>query len=78
MKVIVMKMILLLKSNIKSDILDDLIYVFTPKGDVVELPKGSTPLDFAYRIHSRVGDTCVGAIVNEQIVPLIMNLIIMI
>ena len=58
------------ESNIKSDILDDLIYVFTPKGDVVELPKGSTPLDFAYRIHSRVGDTCVGAIVNEQIVPL--------
>ncbi len=58
------------ENNIKSDILEDVIYVFTPKGDVVELPKGATPLDFAYRIHSHVGDTCVGAIVNEQIVPL--------
>lgn len=58
------------EANIKNDILNELIYVYTPKGDVVELPKGATPIDFAYRIHSRVGDTCVGALVNENIVPL--------
>ena len=46
------------------------IYCFTPKGDVIELPKGSTPLDFAYRIHTKVGETTVGAIVNNVIVPL--------
>ena len=55
---------------INSDIFSDLIYTYTPKGDVVELPAGATPIDFAYRIHSRVGDTTVGAIVNDQIVPL--------
>lgn len=55
---------------VDDDILTDLIYVFTPKGDVVELPKGSTPIDFAYRIHSKVGDTMVGAIVNDQMVPI--------
>ncbi len=57
-------------ANVNADILGDLIYVFTPRGDVVELPKGSTPVDFAYRIHSKVGDTTVGAIVNDEIVPL--------
>ena len=55
---------------VNSDIFSDLIYAYTPKGDVVELPIGSTPIDFAYRIHSHVGDTTVGAIVNDQIVPL--------
>lgn len=58
------------EANVKNDILNELIYVYTPKGDVVELPKGATPIDFAYRIHSRVGDTCVGALVNDNIVPL--------
>lgn len=53
-----------------NEILNENIYVFTPKGDVVELPYGATPIDFAYRIHSKVGDTMVGAIVNEEIVPL--------
>lgn len=57
-------------NSFKEDFLDEMIYVFTPKGDVVELPKGSTPIDFAYRIHSDVGDKTVGAIVNDLIVPL--------
>lgn len=57
-------------NSVKEDILNDSIYVFTPKGDVIELPKGSTPIDFAYRVHSKVGDTMVGAIVNGNIVPL--------
>ena len=58
------------EKTVNSDIFSDLIYTYTPKGDVVELPIGSTPIDFAYRIHSHVGDTTVGAIVNDQIVPL--------
>lgn len=53
-----------------SEILSNSIYVYTPKGDVVELPDGACPIDFAYRIHSRVGDTTVGAIVNDNIVTL--------
>ena len=56
--------------DVNNDFLSEMIYVYTPKGDVVELPKGSSPIDFAYRIHSGVGDTMVGAIVNDQIVPL--------
>ncbi len=56
--------------DVTSDMLAEMIYVFTPKGDVMELPKGSTPVDFAYRIHSDVGDKTVGAIVNDTIVPL--------
>ncbi len=55
---------------VMNDVLKDSIYVYTPKGDVIELPLGSTPIDFAYRVHSRIGDTMVGAIVNDQIVPL--------
>ena len=50
--------------------LNNNIYVFTPKGDIIELPKGATPIDFAYKIHTRVGETTVGAIVNNNIVPL--------
>lgn len=57
-------------SNVQSDFLNESVYVFTPKGDVLELPKGATPLDFAYRIHSDVGDRTVQAIVNDTSVPL--------
>lgn len=58
-------------SNIKQDVLTtDSIYVYTPKGDVIELPKGATPVDFAYKVHSEVGNTLVGAIVNSNIVTL--------
>lgn len=57
-------------SAVNSDMLAEMIYVFTPKGDVIELPKHATPLDFAYRIHSDIGDKTVGAIVNDSIVPL--------
>lgn len=57
-------------NSVKNEVLSDNIYVFTPKGDVFELPKGATPIDFAYRVHTRVGETMVGAIVNNNIVPL--------
>ncbi len=57
-------------NSLKDEVLNNNIYVFTPKGDVIEMPKGSTPIDFAYRVHSEVGDKMTGAIVNDSIVPL--------
>ncbi len=56
--------------GIKLDIFQDQVFVFTPKGDVKDLPAGSTPLDFAYRIHTDVGHRCIGAKVNNRLVPL--------
>ena len=56
--------------SVKDEVLNNNIYVFTPKGDIFELPKGSTPIDFAYKVHTKVGETMVGAIVNNSIVPL--------
>jgi guanosine-3',5'-bis(diphosphate) 3'-pyrophosphohydrolase len=55
---------------VKTDIFGDQVFVFTPKGEVKDLPVGSTPLDFAYRIHTDLGHTCVGAKVNGRLVPL--------
>src|SRR5207302_5558765 len=56
--------------GLKVDLFEDEVFVFTPKGEVKSLPAGSTPLDFAYEIHTDVGHRCVGARVNGKIVPL--------
>lgn len=55
---------------VKGEVIPDTVYVFTPKGDIKELPVGSTPIDFAYNIHTQVGHKCVGAKINGRIVPL--------
>ena len=58
-----------LMAEIRSQVFDDRVYVFTPKGEVIDLPTGSTPLDFAYAIHSEIGHRCIGAKVGGRIVP---------
>ena len=56
--------------SLKTDIFQDQVYVFTPKGDIIDLPAGSTPVDFAYRIHTDIGHRCRGAKVNGRLVSL--------
>jgi GTP pyrophosphokinase len=58
------------REEVQTQLFDDRVYVFTPTGDVLDLPKGATPLDFAYHVHSAVGNRCRGAKVNGHIVPL--------
>ena len=57
-------------SQVKSELFSDKVYVYTTKGDIVELPRGSTPIDFAYKIHTDIGNTMVAAIVNDEYVPI--------
>lgn len=56
--------------SVKLDLFSDQVFVFTPKGDVIDLPSDATPLDFAYRIHTEIGHRCIGAMINGRIVPL--------
>lgn len=61
--------------TVRLDVLTDEVFVFTPRGDVIDLPAGSTPIDFAYRVHTEVGHRCTGARVNGKMVPLETKLI---
>ena len=56
--------------NVKLEMFSDQVFTFTPKGDLIALPRGASPIDFAYAVHTKVGDTCIGAVVNGRDVPL--------
>ena len=56
--------------EVKVNIFQNRIFVFTPKGDVIDLPENATPVDFAYHIHTDIGNKCVGAVINDQIASL--------
>lgn len=56
--------------HVKLEMFTDQVFTFTPKGDLIAMPRGATPIDFAYAVHTMIGDTCVGAIVNNRDVPL--------
>ncbi|MGD0707861.1 MAG: bifunctional (p)ppGpp synthetase/guanosine-3',5'-bis(diphosphate) 3'-pyrophosphohydrolase [Anaerolineaceae bacterium] len=60
--------------GMKSDVFEDRVYVFTPRGDIIDLPSGSTPIDFAYHVHTEIGNRCRGAKVNGKLVTLDYNL----
>ena len=57
-------------NSVRDEVLNNNIYCFTPKGDIIELPRGATPIDFAYKVHTKVGETTTGAIINNNIEPL--------
>ncbi len=57
-------------NQVKSELFADKVYVYTTKGDIIELPRGSTPIDFAYKIHTDIGNTMVGAFVNDEYAPI--------
>ena len=57
-------------NQVKTELFADKVYVYTTKGDIIELPKGATPIDFAYKIHTDIGNTMVGVFVNDEFVPI--------
>jgi GTP diphosphokinase / guanosine-3',5'-bis(diphosphate) 3'-diphosphatase len=56
--------------SMKTDVFQDRVYVFTPRGDIIDLPVGSTPIDFAYHVHTDIGHRCRGAKINGKLVSL--------
>lgn len=60
--------------SLRSDVFQDRVYIFTPRGDIIDLPKGATPLDFAYQVHTDIGHRCRGARINGKLVPLYQEL----
>jgi guanosine-3',5'-bis(diphosphate) 3'-pyrophosphohydrolase len=59
--------------SMRSDVFQDRVYIFTPRGDIIDLPAGSTPIDFAYHVHTDIGHRCRGARVNGKLVPSIKS-----
>ena len=57
-------------NQVKNELFSDKVYVYTHKGDIIELPKGATPIDFAYKLNTDIGNTMVGVFVNDEYVPI--------